>query len=286
MYMYQIATLIRIKRSRYGFFTMSTFLLNWRDKMMSNIETAYLLQRKLDLIKENKKVLKDGSHIYFLKKLKREFDHKKKEYILKKEGLGNIKENYQGISEKIKNVKKEIDENEFKLYNKVGSDLNAIDKLEKSIEKGKQELKKLEDDAVELLEQEEKIDFIIENLRLELVNVKNNFYDYKEKSSKKIDEADYNIKLFEKEIEELKKDIPDNMLGEIEKILKYNDTAVVKLVGAVCDGCKMKVSAMTMDSVNRGVEIVHCDNCGRILYYDSESLAKNVKKGKAKSKTK
>lgn len=253
---------------------------------MSNIKLAYSLQHKLDLIKENKKVLKDGSHIYFLKKLKKEFDHKKKEYISKKETLSTIKKSYEGISEKIKNEKKEIDENEFKLYNKVGSDLNAIDKLEKSIEKGKQELKKLEDDAVELLEQEEKINFIIENLRLELVNVRNNFYDYKEKSSKKIDEADNNIKLFEKEIESLRKDIPEAMLDEIEKILKYNDTAVVKLVGAVCDGCKMKVSAMTMDSVKRGIEIVHCDNCGRILYYDSESLAKNVKKGKTKSKTK
>lgn len=262
------------------------FYLNWRDKIMSNIEIAYSLQRKLDLIRENKKVLKDGSHIYFLKKLKKEFDHKKMEYISKKETLGTIKKSYQCISEKIKNVKKEVDENEFKLYNKVGSDLTAIDKLEKSINKGKQELKKLEDDAVELLEQEEKIDSVIENLRLELVNVKNNFYDYKEKSSKKIEEADNNIKLFEKEIEKLKKDIPQNMLGEIEKILKYNDIAVVKLVGAVCDGCKMKVSAMTLDSVNRGVEVVHCDNCGRILYYDSESLAKNVKKGKAKSKTK
>lgn len=261
-------------------------LQNWREKVMSNIEIAYSLQRKLDLIKENKKVLKDGSHIYFLKKLKREFDHKKKEYISKKENLSIIKKSYEGISEKIKNTKKEIDENEFKLYNKVGSDLNAIDKLEKSIERSKQELKKLEDDAVELLEEEEKINSIIENLRLELVNVKNNFYDYKEKSSKKIDEADNNIKLFEKEIEKLKKDIPENMLYEIEKILKYNDTAVVKLVGAVCDGCKMKVSAMTIDSVNRGVEIVRCDNCGRILYYDSESLAKNVKKGKTKSKTK
>lgn len=253
---------------------------------MSNIKLAYSLQHNLDLIKENKKVLKDGSHIYFLKKLKKEFDHKKKEYILKKETLGTIKKGYEDISEKIKNAKKEIDENEFKLYNKVGSDLNAINKLEKSIEKGKQELKKLEDDAVELLEQEEKVNSIIENLRLELVNVRNNFYDYKEKSSKKIDEADNNIKLFEKEIENLKKDIPENMLDEIEKILKYNDTAVVKLVGAVCDGCKMKVSAMTMDSVNRGIEIVHCDNCGRILYYDIESLAKNTKKGRRKGKTK
>lgn len=253
---------------------------------MSNIKLAYSLQRNLDLIKENKKVLKDGSHIYFLKKLKKEFDDKKKEYISKRETLKAIKKSYEDISEKIKNQKKEMDKNEFKLYNKVGSDLNAIDKLEKSIEKGKQELKRLEDDAVEFLEQEEKINLAIENLRQELINVKDNFYDYKTKSSKQIDEADSNIKLFEKEIENIKKDIPKYMLDEIEKILKYNDSAVVKLVGAVCDGCKMKVSAMTMDSISRGVEIVHCDNCGKILYYDRESLSKNGKKVKIKSKNK
>ncbi|WP_278279669.1 hypothetical protein [Clostridium sp. DMHC 10] len=38
---------------------------------MSNIELAYSLQHNLDLIKENKKVLKDGSHIYFFKKIKK-----------------------------------------------------------------------------------------------------------------------------------------------------------------------------------------------------------------------
>lgn len=249
---------------------------------MQNMELAYSLQHNLDLIKENKKVLKDGSHIYFLKKLKKEFDDRKKEYISKKEIRKGIKKSYEEISERIKNCKKEIDEKEFKLYNKVGSDLNAIDKLEKSIEKGKQELKKLEDDAVELLEQEEKINLDIENLRLELINVKDNFYDYKDKSSKKIDEADNNIKLFQKEIENVKKNIPQYILDEIDKILKYNDCAVAKLVGSVCDGCKMKVSAMTIDSIHRGVEIVHCDNCGRILYYDGESLGKKSKKSKTK----
>lgn len=253
---------------------------------MSNIEQAYLLQHNLDLIKENKKVLKDGSHIYFLKKLKKEFDDKKKEYILKRETIKTIKDRYEDISEKIKSQKKEIDGNEFKLYNKVGSDLNAIDKLEKSIEKGKQELKKLEDDAVELLEEEEKINLAVENLRQELINVKNNFYDYKAKSSKQIEEADNNIKLFQKEIENIKKNIPKQIMDEIEKMLKYNNSAVVKLVGNVCDGCKMRVSAMTMDSICRGVEIVHCDNCGRILYYKGEPLMKNGKKGKTKSKVK
>lgn len=238
---------------------------------MSNfIELAYLLQRNYDLIKKNKKVLKDGSHIYFLKKLKKEFDDKKQNYSEKKKKLEDIKNKYGIMAKKLNNQKKEIEDNEYKLYNKAGSNLNVISKLEKSIDSGKQKLKKFEDEAVELLENEEKVSIELENLRLELINIRNNFYDYKQKSSEKIDNAEEHIKVLEKKVEEIKKDMPSELLYEINKLLENSDSAVVKLNGSVCDGCRMKVSAVTMDNIYKGAPIVHCDNCGRILYYDSK----------------
>lgn len=255
------------------------YLLNHKmgGKNMSNLELAYLLQHNLDLIKSNKKILKDGAHIYFLRKLKKEFELKKQEYNSKKQNQQLIRENYVIISEKLKSQKKEVDDKEFKLYNKAGSNLNVISKLEKEIENGKQTLKKLEDDAVELLEDEEKINLEIENLRLELVNIRDNFYDYKNKSSQIIDNANEEIKQSEEKIQGIRNKIPKELSREIDKMLKVNDCAVARLKGNVCGGCKMRVSAVTLDSIYRGIEIVHCDNCGRILYYEDSKIIKKAK---------
>ncbi|HEY5704678.1 MAG TPA: C4-type zinc ribbon domain-containing protein [Terrimicrobiaceae bacterium] len=43
-------------------------------------------------------------------------------------------------------------------------------------------------------------------------------------------------------------------------------TAVVTLEHEVCMGCHMKVTAQTVVQVRGGKEIVHCPQCGRILY--------------------
>jgi predicted nucleic acid-binding Zn-ribbon protein len=43
-------------------------------------------------------------------------------------------------------------------------------------------------------------------------------------------------------------------------------TAVATLEHEVCMGCHMKVTAQTVVQVRAGKEIIHCPQCGRILY--------------------
>ncbi|MGB8466496.1 MAG: C4-type zinc ribbon domain-containing protein, partial [Terrimicrobiaceae bacterium] len=43
-------------------------------------------------------------------------------------------------------------------------------------------------------------------------------------------------------------------------------TAVATLEHEVCMGCHMKVTAQTVVQVRAGREIIHCPQCGRILY--------------------
>ncbi|URZ15776.1 zinc ribbon domain-containing protein [Clostridium felsineum] len=249
--------------------------------MNNNVELAYLIQESYDIIKQNKKILRDGSYIYLLKKLKNEFETAKKNYVVRKKELAKIKENYAAISIDLRCEREKMENNEYKLYNKVGSDLNAIEKLEHAIEGEKQIIKKLEDEAVDLLDEEEKLKSEIENLRVELVNIKDNFYDYKGKSSEKVEKARQELIAAKLKIEEIKGKIPKDLFEEISSLMMRSSCAVAKVSGEICGGCKMKVSSMTIDNLVNNNSIVHCDNCGRILYYD-ESEGKLKRKYKRK----
>ncbi len=60
---------------------------------MKNLDLLIKLQNCYIALENNNKVLKDGSDIYFLKKLKDRFEESKTKYKSKEEQLDNIKKN-------------------------------------------------------------------------------------------------------------------------------------------------------------------------------------------------
>ncbi len=123
---------------------------------MKNLDLLIKLQDCYIKLENNNKVIKDGSDIYFLKKLKDEFEENKIKYKTKEEQLHNIKKEYKEISLKTKRENKNIKEKEYFLYNEVKSDIKIIERLENDIEKSKNVIKDLENLAIELIEKDEK----------------------------------------------------------------------------------------------------------------------------------
>ena len=241
---------------------------------MKNLDLLIKLQNCYIALENSNKVLKDGSDIYFLKKLKDKFEENKIKYKSKEEQLENIKKEYKEISLKIKRENKNIEENEYSLYNEAKSDIKLIERLENDIEKSKNTIKDLENLAIELIEKDEKISTEKENLREELKIIKVNFDDYKKTSSKKINEAKIEIDLCEKSIRTI---IEKDFVEKFDKIKESKKIALVPLEKGVCTGCRVRVSSMILDKIRKEEKIVYCDNCGRILYKVQEKKLKKVK---------
>lgn len=54
-----------------------------------------------------------------------------------------------------------------------------------------------------------------------------------------------------------------------EKLLRNkNGIAVVGVTGSQCGGCHMKLISATLVKVQAGLELAHCENCGRMLFYE------------------
>ena len=63
-------------------------------------------------------------------------------------------------------------------------------------------------------------------------------------------------------------DLDEDVLERYDRLFKTkNGVAVAPLEHEVCMGCHMKVTTQTVVQVKSGKEVVHCPQCGRILYY-------------------
>lgn len=62
--------------------------------------------------------------------------------------------------------------------------------------------------------------------------------------------------------------VDEDVLERYERLFKTkNGVAIAPLQHEVCMGCHMKVTTQTVVQVKSGKEVIHCPQCGRILYY-------------------
>lgn len=73
--------------------------------------------------------------------------------------------------------------------------------------------------------------------------------------------------------------IDRRLLGTYKNLKKrYGHGIIVKLKGNVCGGCNIKVPVHIMREIRRGMQIMTCESCARILY--SPSLIKHTNNNK------
>jgi predicted nucleic acid-binding Zn-ribbon protein len=74
------------------------------------------------------------------------------------------------------------------------------------------------------------------------------------------------------EIQQLESQIPPRDRAEFHRLVdKKHGLAVVLVVGGSCSACHVKVRPAAMQALKQGREIIYCDSCKRILYYEPAS---------------
>lgn len=71
------------------------------------------------------------------------------------------------------------------------------------------------------------------------------------------------------ERESLRRDIPRDLIGQYERLLKGRAGLAVALVGSngTCSGCRVAITPQRFQEVRTSSQILTCESCGRILYY-------------------
>jgi uncharacterized protein len=135
------------------------------------------------------------------------------------------------------------------------------------IERYENEIRKLEDQELELMIEADK-------LRGELEAADKSARTTKESIARQLADLETKSKALgaqqqelETERETLAAQIDPDLLDQFERLFNSKgDAAVVAVEHGVCTGCHMKVTTATAAGVKAGKEIVSCENCGRSLY--------------------
>jgi predicted nucleic acid-binding Zn-ribbon protein len=135
------------------------------------------------------------------------------------------------------------------------------------IERYENEIRKLEDQELELMIEADKLKGEVEaaekSARATNDSISRQLVDLESKSKT----LETQKRELEKEREALASKIDPDLLDQFERLFNSKgDAAVVAVEHGVCTGCHMKVTTATASRVKAGKEIVSCENCGRILY--------------------
>jgi len=141
--------------------------------------------------------------------------------------------------------------------------------LNHEIERGEKDVQAIEDKELDLMEAAEKQRAIIAAAEKEFAAVKAQFQKQSVDIETKIVALTTQIGEVEGERKQLAADIDEELRDTYERLLQTKQgEAVVGLQHEVCSGCHMKVTPTTSSIARARKQIVHCENCGRILYWE------------------
>jgi predicted nucleic acid-binding Zn-ribbon protein len=135
------------------------------------------------------------------------------------------------------------------------------------IERYENEIRKIEDDELELMDQADKTKVQLEAEEKKATATKESISRQLKDLEEKSRTLETRLQEVIKERAELAAKIDETLLNRFDRLFaSKGDAAVVALEHEVCTGCHMKVTTATSMHVKVGKEIVSCENCGRILY--------------------
>ena len=135
------------------------------------------------------------------------------------------------------------------------------------IERYENEITKLEDQELELMEQ-------VDKLKVEVTAEEKKAAATKDSISRQMNDLGEKSKTLETRLQELSKErkelaekMDEDLLNRFERLFgSKGDSAIVAIEHGVCTGCHMKLTIATVKAAEGGKEIVNCEQCGRILY--------------------
>jgi predicted nucleic acid-binding Zn-ribbon protein len=135
------------------------------------------------------------------------------------------------------------------------------------IERYENEIRKIEDDELELM-------VLADKIKADLAAEETKAAATRDSIARQTADLDEKSKALESQLQGLTTErsnlatkIDEDLFARFERLFKSKgDAAVVAIEHGVCTGCHMKVTTATAAGVKAGKEIVNCENCGRILY--------------------
>jgi len=141
---------------------------------------------------------------------------------------------------------------------------------------------KIEDEILMMMEQTEKDRLDIRDLKEAAEKTRKESEEKKAAIARAIEDADARTERLTAERAELAARIPAPLIEPYERLKSKGDgRAMAACHNFVCAGCRMSVTANTVNRLMAGNQLVYCHSCGRILYIaDDEDIHGGIGAGR------
>lgn len=167
----------------------------------------------------------------------------------------------------LKDLDYKLNKTEKELYEGNISDIRQLGYLDKEKDLLRQQIDNKE---MEILSQMEEM----ENLKKEFVEIEIDFKELKVEYGTLKKECKELIENLKKEIiketlekEKIVSQINEEVSRKYNQLKKIKGNAIVEIIDNKCSGCNVLLPTIIIDRLKFQNEIVYCENCGRILYY-------------------
>jgi predicted nucleic acid-binding Zn-ribbon protein len=187
------------------------------------------------------------------------------------ERRGELSRSQQRLEDEIASLTERANQAEKQLYSGAVSNPRELQALQDDIASIRRRIGQIEDDELEIMELSEPVDA----QRAELEAERGRLALETERLGGLLATAEAEI-ADELAVERTQRDeaaagVPDDLWAEYDLLRsQLGGVAVARLVGTTCQGCHLQLSAVEVDRIRKlGVdEIVHCEECGRLLVRD------------------